>query len=251
MIADPMPVECESSTRLAPGDGVAAATSLAFTMPNLEPVRSGSSYRFSRFEALAASLSRAGFIPNLKETALPLRGVPRAYRDDIDDRQVVAQAPAPGTRVTWQLGQPLPQMRVSYYGEHLDLPAGRCPYGSKSGIEYIVSLARMYEYSRGMDHIRRAGCAARVVAVTESRNVSDTRITAASVKRERDAARGTVSYYLALTLVRPQVADFAVTLTDRPRADWSAAGVAQRRAFTSQLGLGVDGRLTAGAPSTA
>lgn len=246
---DPEPVACETVERTGGGGGgttsppseTPVSTATSFTMPDLRPRVSATKIGYQSTATLTKALAASGFIPKLTVVREPLKDLPAKYRDTVSAQKVVSQSPAPGTKLSWQVGQQLPPVKIVTYDPSLDLPRNRCPVNRDAAMKTFFTSLRGATYTTAMSILKRQGCPSRTGKITESRTATDTTVAAVRLL----STRGDKDRVIELDLVRPKVADLAIMVADRAGADWAGASKAKQAELGRQLGLGADSRLTA------
>jgi hypothetical protein len=172
-----------------------------------------------------------------------LRNVPASYREAIDDGDIYKQTPAPGTVLASDLTGPFPAVTFYVYDQALDFKGKRCPYGDAAKRKTLLNGIDGEELGIAEQILEDAGCKHRILKEFETKTATDSRIYSSTLidtktKKGRDLGIG-------LVVERPRRKDFVVNVMERPAYEWKANKGLQSL-FKKEIGLGTDGKLTAG-----
>ncbi|MBJ7457771.1 MAG: hypothetical protein JHD02_01145 [Thermoleophilaceae bacterium] len=237
-------VDCETLDRGSSAGGSAAETdpSKSFIVPNYRPQRSGKKIRFKSLTEARRNIRDAGVNVQLQVKYVALKGVSAQLRERVEDGDIVAQSVAPGAILTVGIAPPYPELRVTVYREALDYRGSRCPYGNKKKMQSILNAIDDAPLTFAQSYLKKHQCKVRRLKDVIDKKATDATIRNAIVinnktKRGRELA-------IALLVQRPPRQDFRINVIERPPADFKS-----RPEFKQEIGLGDDGKLTAGLAS--
>jgi hypothetical protein len=232
------------------GDGVGDAcdpvdVARTFTMPDLRPKKTKRGFEFVSRRKAEQLLERSGINLHVRLTRVPLTGVQGAHRPSVDDDEVVRQSVKPGTRLTASGAPPYPSVTLLVYDEALDYRGSSCPHGRarRAQMSKLRASIRGEELGAAEAVLRKAGCKVLINAETQVKGATDSRVmhaTAVDLKTKQGRVLA-----VGLVVERPLRKDFVINVLERPLGDLKAAP-GELPQFRKEIGLGVDGKLTAG-----
>lgn len=229
------------------GGGTGAGDSLAgvldptknLTIPDFRPYKKGRKFRFTSIDKAKKQLDDSGINLDLRMRRVALSLVKSELRKDAEDGDVVAQPLAPGSTISSTLSKPYPHFQLSVYEEALDYKGKRCPYGDSKKYKPMLNAITDGPLGYAMSYLKKRGCKVVIVKEVVVKNAVNSTVSGAGI-RNRKSSKGR-ELAVALVVDRPPRQDFRINLTERPAAELKA-----HPSFAKEIGIGTDGKLTAG-----